>query len=215
MVQWEHVLGHCPNLVDPSGSTYKVKIPYWRSTITDEWDSLADMWSDWNLQYVNADFPRLIVRFEDLLFNAEYVMKKIKECAGIPENGKPYEYLTEEAKDGGNTGNFISSVIKYGTELGRYSCLTEQDTAYLKSALDSNLMDKFHYLPVPDFFSSFPPGGLCPGQKTATTWLDKRATQTKEEYIKDIRKHPWRRPDMFPDDPNSLEPPGEKCHKCT
>ena len=44
--------------------------------------SIVDMWREWNQAYVDVDFPRLMVRYEDLLFNSQETTKEVCECAG-------------------------------------------------------------------------------------------------------------------------------------
>lgn len=52
---------HCPNLVTTNGSSIPVSIKYPGEKA--EWDSLVHLWSDWYNQYLNADYPRLMVRY--------------------------------------------------------------------------------------------------------------------------------------------------------
>jgi hypothetical protein len=62
--QWKHSAQHCPNLVVVAGrneSNVPVSIPY--PDRHEQWDSLAHLWSDWYRQYLQADYPRLIVRY--------------------------------------------------------------------------------------------------------------------------------------------------------
>ena len=44
--------------------------------------SIVDMWREWNQAYVDVDFPRLMVRYEDLLFNSQETTREVCECAG-------------------------------------------------------------------------------------------------------------------------------------
>jgi len=65
----------------------------------DKYDSLADMWSDWYRSYIDAEFPRLIIRFEDTLFHAEKIMEIISKCVGAPMEIQ-YQYHTAKSKKG-------------------------------------------------------------------------------------------------------------------
>lgn len=72
---WSHTDGHCPNLI-PSDADLEefpdlspnelihVKVRYAKD-FHEYHDSLFDMWNDWYGLYVNASYPRLIVRFEE------------------------------------------------------------------------------------------------------------------------------------------------------
>ena len=108
---WIHVSDHCPNLIANEddvkkfskimsvGDIVPVNVRYNNENITHH-KSLANLWNDYYLEwYIEAKFPRLIVRFEDLLFRAEHVIGKVCYCAG----GKikdSFEYLAETAKKG-------------------------------------------------------------------------------------------------------------------
>jgi hypothetical protein len=48
---------------------------------------------------MNADIPRIMVRFEDTLFHPEAVMHKIKQCAGI-QGDLPFKYVVDPTKTG-------------------------------------------------------------------------------------------------------------------
>ena len=56
----------------------------WQPTVRYDYDSLAHLWSEWNRAYADlaADVPRLVVRYEDLLFDTERTMATICACAG-------------------------------------------------------------------------------------------------------------------------------------
>jgi len=133
----------------------------------DQYKSLADMWSEWNRQYLEADFPRLVVRFEDTLYHAEAVFDKIRECIGMTSTSsqqqqlqQPQKYATPPSSfryyfapakevDRAESTDFASAMIRYATEEGRYGGMTKQDLAYAYRALDSELMNLFRYKYAP------------------------------------------------------------------
>ena len=45
-------------------------------------ESLAAYWSAWNREYVEATYPRLVLRYEDLLFQPHKVAAEVCACAG-------------------------------------------------------------------------------------------------------------------------------------
>jgi len=60
--KWKHEKLHCPNLVaDNNNSSVPVSIAYPGGTL--RWESLVHLWNDWYGQYVNADYPRLLIRY--------------------------------------------------------------------------------------------------------------------------------------------------------
>jgi len=125
-------------------STYSVKVMPNQSPQSFQYASLADMWSEWNGGYLEVDYPRLMIRFEDTIFHAEEVMRKVSQCVGIPMRNT-YQYYLKEAKSHGNSVNFLTAMSRYGTDVGRIDNLTIQDLMYARTALDSELMEILHY----------------------------------------------------------------------
>jgi hypothetical protein len=147
---------HCPNLV-PSWKDKKyhgierlktfnvtVRAKEDDSRFTSHYDSLTDLWTKWNRQYFDADYPRLIIRFEDTLFHAEKVMKLVGQCAGLP-TATPFKYRLAAGKDHGNSTDFVTAMAKYGTSNGRYAGLIPKDLKHARITLDPELMSIFHY----------------------------------------------------------------------
>lgn len=156
--------GRCPNLVPTAQerhlpefanvtTTFPVAVSLRAHYYYDYYTSLADLWSQWNQQYIEAEFPRILIRFEDTLFHAEQVMYEIKQCLGLldPSNQTdapqeiPFEYFLDKSKKSPTTADFATALSKYGRASGRYDSITEEDRAYLQTALDPRLMQLFHY----------------------------------------------------------------------
>jgi len=114
---------------------------------------LADYWSEWNREFVDAKFPRLIIRFEDTLFHAEKVMELVVECVTGRPMEHPFRYHLAASKTHGNPADFVTALANYGTERGRYDGLAREDREYVREggALDPRLMEMFHYPQVPHF----------------------------------------------------------------
>ena len=103
-VHWQREEGHCPNLVHlNSNATDTVSlhdngIPvsiHWSPHYRRHYASLVHMWNDWYGEYYQADYPRLIVRFEDLLANASIVLEHIQQCAGADWKHALMVYVTQ------------------------------------------------------------------------------------------------------------------------
>lgn len=109
------------------------------------WDSLVDLWNDWYRQYLEADYPRLMVRFEDLLFQAPAVMKQISDCMGVDFNASQFEYQIKSAKGHGSHTDFLHAIIKSGNETARKKGMTVQDLTFAAQHLDVDLMRIFQY----------------------------------------------------------------------
>lgn len=141
---------HCPNLVYPSNtSSVSVKV-YYKDFILHH-NSLIQFWNDWYNDYINAKFPRLIIRYEDLIFHPKTITKLVCKCAGgdMKYNDNNFIYITDSAKKGKAHGSektgYIDALIKYGTEYGRYDGYYNEDLIHTKDNLDSNLMKLFKY----------------------------------------------------------------------
>lgn len=143
----------CPNLVHivANTTTYSVRLRQLQTnfTIADNFDSLADLWSQWYRQYLEADFPRLIIRFEDTIYHLEAVVSAIRDCVGLAPVNRPFHYQISSAKSHGDSGDFVESLKKYATEIGRYRGLTHEDRKYARRHLDAELMNLFGYKQAP------------------------------------------------------------------
>jgi hypothetical protein len=161
--------GRCPNFVpsaaeraDPrfnNMSTFHVEVIH-DDVLRERYASLVDLWSSYYRSYVAADFPRLIVRFEDLVFHAERVMDLVSQCIGSPMM-KSFDYSLPDRSllAGGRYGQMLKL---YATEEGRYSHLTMADLLYQKYALSPALMDLLHYKHMPNrgLDGGLPKGGI-------------------------------------------------------
>jgi hypothetical protein len=96
--RWKHHKKHCPNLIpndvdkehhyvrddnhekDLQQNGIPISIDY--NPNTSHYANMADAWNTWNGAYMDADFPRLIIRFEDLLLHAKAVITEICRCYG-------------------------------------------------------------------------------------------------------------------------------------
>ena len=176
--------GHCPNLIEEGSATtatggksrqpVRVQLsPPPLDGQVETYESLADLWSVWNRQYFDADYPRLMIRFEDLLFHTKEVIGEIVACTGITplydidETGttttsnkndnqdplartpKPrihkFRYHTDAAKGHGISTDMISAMSKYGKDRGRSRGYYLDDLVYAQNSLDKELIKLFHY----------------------------------------------------------------------
>ena len=55
-------------------------------------------------EYLDADYPRLIVRFEDLQFHAKEMVDLVCQCAGAKaKNNGEFAYIVDSGKWGAGT----------------------------------------------------------------------------------------------------------------
>jgi len=159
-VQWRHTQEHCPNLVpnqaglDGLGSekAIEVSIRYnGNKDGTTYHDSLADLWNDWYEAYFEADYPRLIVRYEDLLFYPEFIITKACQCAGGKIKSENFQFLTGSAKGGaaheGSSG-LAEATVKYGKVDNRFVGFDAKDKSYAANHLRHDLIEAFNYSPI-------------------------------------------------------------------
>ena len=158
-VRWPHDRQlHCPNLVPNKADRRRFKkelhnatsVSVWMGKdphVGPSWPSLVHYYNAWYQSYVQADFPRLMIRFEDTLFHGEAVMKQVCECAGGEPVSDKFLYSLEEAKSSHKheQNNFVSAMIHYGTDEGRYHNMTPEDLDFARDHLDPALLDLFHY----------------------------------------------------------------------
>jgi len=176
--RWRHFNGHCPNLVPnkvdkgPRGRlpitqksmAVKVKfatqhignepMPDQKNRTFVEYSSLVDLWNVWYGDWYDVvEFPRLMVRFEDLMFHAEDTVTQVCECGGGTMRSW-FRYVEDSAKGqyGPHAGSagFLASLVTYGNSTLRMKGILtdEKDVEYARQHLDKDLMDIFGYAPI-------------------------------------------------------------------
>mmetsp|Transcript_14545 Transcript_14545/g.35168 ORF Transcript_14545/g.35168 Transcript_14545/m.35168 type:complete len:365 (+) Transcript_14545:762-1856(+) len=158
--KWLRPKGHCPGLVPLAeekkrghkSSTLNVTVKYKSMAY---FDSLAHYWTQWYEQYLHADYPRLMVRFEDLQFHSRDMVDAICQCAGgVARNqDASFSYVVDSAKSfgpghGGKKQvktNMISAMIKYGSDTHRLDSLTKEDMEFAATHFNPAFMELFEY----------------------------------------------------------------------
>ena len=144
---WEHEDGNCPDFGSDSIGAF---VKY--AEFTREHESILHLWNDYYKEYLDVSFPRLIVRFEDLVFHPKEVTKTVCECAGgtmRPDNR--FKYIVDSAKKGkGAHGSqrtgYIDALVKYGSEKRRYATYSRaSDLEYVRDHIDSRVMEAMKY----------------------------------------------------------------------
>jgi hypothetical protein len=153
--RWDRNSANCPNLYD--GNIVQAKFGPGPSTH----DSLAHMWNDWNGAYYNADYPRVLVRFEDTIFFPKEVAQKVCTCVGgelFPpkENDGMFHYVIDSAKTGPGHGpgkkrnGLIDAWIKYGK--AQQIRLGKSDLEFSAKHLNRDIVESMHWKfpPIPN-----------------------------------------------------------------
>lgn len=89
------------NLKKANFTLDKKVVPLWVKYHSEnrQHESLAHMWTDWYKDYYDADYPRLMVRLEDLVFYPHETLKQICECAnGVGGDGEAGGKAGEEGR---------------------------------------------------------------------------------------------------------------------
>jgi len=120
---------------------YNVATPY---------DSLVHWWAAWNGAYLNASFPRLIVRFEDLLFDTERTVKTVCDCAGgtMTKRFSNEDSVSKDATLGhaGAVNDRGKALRLYRSEYERYRNYKAADLRFAATPPKlKQLADLFHY----------------------------------------------------------------------
>jgi len=131
---------------DLNGTTFEVKVSS-ISTAQERWlywNSLVHLWNGWYNHYLNATFPRLIIRFEDMLLQTPAVLQEIADCVGTIV--KPQlQYQVKSAKAHGSGTDLLKALSKTGDAEARLRQLTPEDLAFSRRHLDPNLIRLFQY----------------------------------------------------------------------
>merc|ERR1719414_2513758 len=121
---------------------------------SDSFTSLMYLWSRWTLEYMEADFPRLIVRYEDLLFTPEVVVQQVCSClGGTAPSGDGFKILESVSKWGGGhrSDNRSETMQRYSTKgIAARQQLSEADLNFIRRTVDESVVDFFHYSGTPD-----------------------------------------------------------------
>mmetsp|Transcript_49853 Transcript_49853/g.120803 ORF Transcript_49853/g.120803 Transcript_49853/m.120803 type:complete len:463 (+) Transcript_49853:229-1617(+) len=117
-----------------------------------KYESLAHMWNLWYKAYLSSDddFPRLIVRLEDLVFHAETIIPQICTCAGGTHKAEFVHSSTVQNQNIGiDTSNvhegLYRSIVRYGTTRNRRKGYPPFQLDAIKDILDPSMMDVFGY----------------------------------------------------------------------
>ena len=121
-----------------------------------QYDSLVGFWNQWYSQYYFEDsFPRLMIRFEDLLFHTEIIVTQVCQCAGGQLKEETVRLPADSSKSGKSAHNrvhkangLVGAMLQYGKMHninGSRSTMTTDDVSYAKEMLSEDIMEAFCY----------------------------------------------------------------------
>ena len=116
--------------------------------------SPAYLWSEWYGSLVNTidkkKWPYLIVRYEDLLFRIDSVLRQLCSCLGkcklnkkVDKNG--IKISEEKSKPHGHARNRTMSFWRYSSPEYRYEGYSKEDLEFMLDAIDPELLELFGY----------------------------------------------------------------------
>lgn len=158
---------HCPNIVPTADNRRdhpelagKVAIPIGvkYKEFRREYESMIHFWNEYNHEYfTDIDIPRIMVRYEDLLFYPKKTVNKACKCAGgtMRKDGE-FKYVAQSAKKGdaahgpqsSRTG-YVDAMIKYGSAANRFNEFTPHDLKYINDNINMQLMNRYDYTYYP------------------------------------------------------------------
>jgi hypothetical protein len=141
---------HCPNLVVDANSNaaapvttkYGFKnVPLFQI----HYDSVVHLWNTYYQEYLDSSTPRLLVRFEDVLFHGPAVLEEIANCVGLPVPTQFQNYLAKSKHHGSGGTDFGTAILKYSSTVGRAGQMTQDDKEFARQHLNETLLRMFHY----------------------------------------------------------------------
>jgi hypothetical protein len=135
-VRWPHGAGHCPNLIsrDSKNETIPAKIRYLDSDLKLDFPSLVHIWNEFYSEYVAVDYPRIMVRYEDMVFRPEKMIREACACVGGEMKSENFTYSASENVKYGEKGHgeqekagLLEYIIKNGNASKRVQGLSEKE----------------------------------------------------------------------------------------
>lgn len=158
--QFDHDKRFCPNIVpypeDIASHPRYAKMKYipvhikYDKDFRRKYESLVALWNEWYTMYVNATFPYLLVRMEDLVFHADTVLPPICQCAGLEYKGTLKHVGEVQNRNHGIEQNatdlgLLRSIVRYGNITNRRSGYPQFQLDAARELLSPLLMEHFHY----------------------------------------------------------------------
>ncbi|CAM9240905.1 unnamed protein product [Chrysoparadoxa australica] len=135
---------HCPHLANKGAEgALKVRVTYEKDLVTHH-ESLIHLWNKWYEDWLDVEFPRLLVRFEDLLFAQEQTVRQICSCAGGVMRDE-YQGMEDTSKPHGGGGGRSAALERYGSVEKRVEGFTDQEMDFIRQHASQRVLDLFHY----------------------------------------------------------------------
>ena len=124
--------------------------------IVRHYGSVAHAWNDWNREQIDVPYPTLVIRFEDLLFDAERTIRAVCTCAGGTAKLPEFQNVDKNTKSNFPGSNSLGSnkdsnnirgqyKLLYSNETRRWGKYTTDDIRFIKEVVDPKLLAYFRY----------------------------------------------------------------------
>jgi len=155
--RWKHAYKHCPSLVPNQrelqrwgakafpNNTIPMFVKFEKSLII-HYKSLIDFYNQFYEQYMDATFPRLMVRFEDMLLQPTPVLEQIAECLGTALPKRGVHHSVGSAKPHGSHTTWTGALIKTGDEERRVAQMLPADLEFVRRETSRRILDTFQYI---------------------------------------------------------------------
>jgi hypothetical protein len=115
------------------------------------WPSLLHLWNDWYREYFYSELPFLMVRFEDLIWQPQEVVRAIQHCSGATAAAPNFVYVVDQSKwehvrQYGPQSNRITAMMKHGNPRRRIRNWSARDVEMSKAIVDDELLGLFGYV---------------------------------------------------------------------
>lgn len=120
----------------------------WGTLGDTDFDNLFELWTRWNGEYLRTDMPRMMLRFEDLLFAPKATISAACACVGGTVR-EPFQVLESKPKWGpghlvvSNRSETLQLIAR--KRLMQEQVLTDADWALMNSTDREHLLQHFQY----------------------------------------------------------------------
>ena len=147
---------HNPDLCDTTlrlDQAVHAKFGYTNQIIV--YDSLIDLWRDWNLEYFQQrKYPLLMTRLEDIVYHPKQVVEEVCHCIGGQlYSDRPFSVVASSMNDGKGHGEhrssgLLSAFVKFAKPMKEWSHkFSKDDLNKVENVLqdDSDLLASLNY----------------------------------------------------------------------
>lgn len=129
----------------PDMETIPVKLVY--KNVTTQYESLAHMWKEWYQEYFDAEYPRLMIRLEDLVFHPYELLSSVCKCVdGEMVDREDFSLVGESSKNHGDIqGTGLRSAFSLHLYSNRTAGMSNEDIAYAENTLKDSLTSTLGY----------------------------------------------------------------------